>query len=89
MSKKSLKEDFKLTYAMSLAGQLGFYIAIPFIVAILAHNYFDKYFLDKYLNTIPYHQTVHLALDCTLAIAVGIFSIWQIYKLMLPFMDKK
>jgi len=89
MLKQGLKESFKLAYAMSLVGQLGFYIAAPFIVAILAHNYFDRYFLDKYLNLIPYHQSVHLALDCILALAVGVYSIWQIYKLMQPFMDNK
>lgn len=89
MPKKSfkLKESFKLAYATSLVGRLGFYIAIPFIVAILVHNYLDKYFLDQYL--IPDHPVPHFIIDFGLAIAVGVFSIWQIYKIILPFLDNK
>lgn len=84
---KIFNESFKLAYAMSLAGQLGFYISAAFIIAIIGHDYMDKYFFDKYL--IPDHQTVYLALDFTLAFAVGVYSIWQIYKIILPFMDDK
>ncbi|MDP3057596.1 MAG: hypothetical protein Q8N37_03710 [bacterium] len=87
MSKKSFSEGFKTTYAMSLVGQLGFYIAIPFIIVIAGHNYLDKLFLDEYL--IPNYRTIHLILDFMLAFAVGAFSFWQIYKIILPFMDKK
>lgn len=87
MLSKSHKESFKLAYAMSLAGQLGFYIAIPFIIAIIGHNYMDKYVLDKYLT--PGHHAIHLVIDCTLAVLVGIYSIWQIRKLIMPFINDK
>lgn len=87
MLSKSFKDGFKLAYAISLVGQLGFYISIPFIVAILGHNYLDKYFLDQYL--VPGHPTIHSAIDFGLAFLVGIYSIWQIYKIILPFVDDK
>lgn len=85
MRKKSFSDSFKAAYSLSLVGYLGFYIAIPFLAAILGHNYLDKYFLDKYL--VPDHQTTHFIIDFGFAFAVGAFSVWQIYKLILPFMD--
>jgi len=87
MPKKSFSDGFKAAYALSLVGQLGFYITIPFLVAILIHNYADKFFLDQYL--IPDHQTIHFFIDFGFAFLTGVYSIWQIYRLLLPFMDHK
>lgn len=83
--RKSFSESFKIAYAMSLVSQLGFYIAIPFVAAIAGHNYLDKYILDRYF--IPSRHNIHLIIDFVLAFAVGVYSIWHIRRLMLPFMD--
>lgn len=74
-----------MAYSLSLVGKLGFYIVTPFIVAIIVHNYLDKIVLDKYL--VPDHQNIHLFIDCTLAVIVGLYSIWQIRKLIIPFIN--
>lgn len=71
-----LKDDFKLAYAISLVGQLGFYIVVPLIISILAGRYFDKkIFSGEYVLTLIF------------PLLAGIFSIWQIYKLILPLME--
>ncbi|MBU3964888.1 AtpZ/AtpI family protein [Patescibacteria group bacterium] len=70
------KDDFKLAYAISLVGQLGFYIVVPLIISILAGRYFDKkIFSGEYILTLIF------------PLLAGIFSIWQIYKLILPLME--
>lgn len=84
---ESYRDNFKLAYAMSFAGQLGFYIAILFVVAIAGHNYLDKYILDQYF--IPTHHVIHLVIGFVFAFSVGTYSVWQIYKMMKPFLDDK
>ncbi len=79
------KENFKLAYAVALAGQLGFYIAVPILIAILGGKYLDKVILDKYL--LPGRHTVHYIIIFVVVFFAGIFSIWQIYKLILPLME--
>lgn len=78
-------EKFKIAYAVSLVGQLGFYIAIPLLVAILGGNYLDKVIFGKYL--LQEHHTAHYIFLIIFPLLAGIFSIWQIYKLILPLMD--
>lgn len=73
---KKSQENPKLAYAISLVGQLGFYIAVPLIVSILAGRYFDKkIFSGEYVLTLIF------------PLLGGIFSIWQIYKLILSLME--
>ncbi len=87
MSNKGFSDSFKLTYAISLVGFLGFYIALPFIIVIAGHNYLDKIFLDEYLAS--NYQYIHSIIDILLGFLAGCFSFWQIYKIILPFIDKK
>lgn len=81
-----LKEKDKIIYAVSLVSQLGFYIAVPFLIAILGGSYLDKILLDKYL--LPGQHVIHHGLVLLLTFLTGIYSVWQIRILILPLLEE-
>lgn len=83
---KKFTEEFKVFYAISLVGQLGFYIATPILIAILGGKYLDQILLDKYL--LPGQHEIHYIFVLVFVLLAGIFSIWQIYRLILPMLEK-
>jgi F0F1-type ATP synthase assembly protein I len=64
-------------YALSIGMQLGFMIALPLIICMVA-----GIFIDKKLGTFP----IFLILSVFIGMALTIISI---YKSVLPFLEKK
>lgn len=81
MPKNILSDNFRVAYAVSLVGQLGFYIAIPFLIAILSGDRLDQIILPVYGE---HNEDLHNIFTFGLTIAAGIFCVWQIRKLILP-----
>ena len=71
------KENFKIFYSLDLAARLGFSIAIPLVVFILAGR-----FLDGYFNTFPIFVLAGIIFGF-------IVSIYEIFRSVLPVLDDK
>lgn len=72
------KDDFRLASALSLARQLGFDIVLPILITAWIGRYLDnRFFSGKYILTL------------ILPLFGGFFSIWTIYKMIVPLMDKE
>ena len=71
------KNNFKIFYAISLAWQLGFIIAIPLVVFV-----FLGFWVDKFLNTSP--------LFIILGILTGMtITVYEIYQMLVPLIKNK
>ena len=71
------KERFRFFYALSMAFQLGFIIAVPLIVFLLI-----GIFLDKKLNTFPLFLVGSIIFSL-------IFVVFEIRHYFSPFMEKE
>lgn len=72
------KDNFNLAALLSLAGQLGFDIVVPILVTAWVGRYLDnRIFSGQYILTL------------VLPLFGGVFSIWAIYKMIVPLMDKE
>lgn len=83
MYQKSFDESFKVAYAISLVGRLGFYIVLPFLLIILGGRYLDEGLIDKYL--FPGHSLepiLHYVFVIILTPLMIIYYIWQIRNLI-------
>ena len=76
MADKS-KNRFKVLYALSLAWQMGFIIAIPIAAFILLGIFVDKIFLSSPLFVI---------IGALLAISL---TFYELYHWLLPFLEEK
>ena len=75
---KDNNDNFKLASLLSLAGQLGFDIVIPILVTAWIGRYLDnRFFAGQYIFTL------------LLQLFGGIFSIWSIYKMIVPLIDRE
>jgi F0F1-type ATP synthase assembly protein I len=63
--------------ALALGGELGFLIALPLVICLLIGA-----FLDKKMNSFPLYILILLLVGIILTIA-------NIYKIILPFLEKK
>lgn len=75
MAEKDLKKEKKpkdisgFSYGLARVGQIGFNIAIPILIAVLAGRYLDNRFFPN-----------HYILILVFPLFGGIFSIWYVYK---------
>lgn len=76
MNNKNKDENFKISYAISLVTQIGVTVSV-ITLAFLGLGYYA----DKYLNTSP----IFILIGAVLAF---IFSIFAVYYLVLPVLDK-
>lgn len=76
MNNKNKDENFKISYAISLVTQIGVTVSV-ITLGFLGLGYYA----DKYLNTSP----IFILIGAVLAF---IFSIFAVYYLVLPVLDK-
>ena len=76
MNNKNKNEKFKISYALSLVTQIGVTVSV-ITLAFLGLGYYT----DKYFNTSPIFILIS-------AILAFIFSMFAIYRLVLPVIDK-
>ncbi len=71
------KSTPKFFYAVSLGVELGFLIAVPLIIFLLAGLYFDRK-----LGTMPLFTIVALLLN-------SVVTVFEVKNLILPFLEKR
>ena len=72
----SSKNKFYFFYALSIAFQLGFFIAIPIVLFIIG-----GVFLDKIFHSFPLFLIICVVLSL-------VFTIFTVIDLLLPFLKK-
>lgn len=84
MDEKYLKDSGKksvetsgFSYGMARVGQIGFNIAIPILIAILAGKYLDSRFFPN-----------HYILTLIFPLFGGFFGIWHVYKVAVMEINK-
>ncbi len=75
---KENKDVSGLSYGLARVGQIGFNIAIPILIAVLAGRYLDNRFFPG-----------HYILTLILPLFGGFFSMWYVYKTVMVEMNRE
>lgn len=85
MAEKDLKDKHKnsqdtsgFSYGMARVGEIGFNIAIPILIAVLAGKYLDNRFFPN-----------HYILTLIFPLFGGFFGIWYVYKAAMVEINKE
>lgn len=84
MTEKDLKKEKNpkdisgFSYGLARVGQIGFNIAIPILISILAGQYLDNRFFPN-----------HYILTLIFPLFGGIFSMWYVYKTAMVEINKE
>ncbi len=85
MAENGLKDEEKnpkdisgFSYGLARVGQIGFNIAIPILIAVLAGRYLDNRFFPN-----------HYILTLILPLFGGFFAIWYVYKAAMMEINKE